>query len=465
MPSASAATATPDIAFDRDDAVLGRETIRRVSLRLIPFLFLLFICNFLDRTNVGIAKLQMARDLSWFSESVYGFGAGVFFLGYSLLEVPSNMILARVGARRWIARIMVSWGLVAAAMMFVRTPWQFYGLRFLLGVTEAGFFPGIVYYLSEWFPARERARPMAWFMTAIPVSAAIGNPISGSLLGLDGRLGLTGWEWLFLIEGIPSVVLGVAVLAVLPNRPNDARWLTDEQRAWLSARLEGDRETSPALHGLPPLRALGHPALWLAASVYFLAMLGSFSYSFWAPTFVRDELGVSNLGVGLITGGMGAVATIAMLAVGASSDRSGERGGHAAASIAVAALGWAGAALLPSPVARVAALALVPAGVYGFLAPFWCLPSSLLRGTAAAAGIALVNAIGTTGGFVGPYAVGRIKDATGVTTVAFVSLAILALGAAALCLVLRGQTASVLSSPGAASAERLGASPAVSGTG
>ena len=194
MPAATAMPAAPDVPVDRDESALARATMQRVTLRLVPFLFVLFVCNFLDRTNVGIAKLQMGRDLDWFSESVYGFGAGVFFVGYSLLEVPSNLILARIGARRWIARIMVSWGLVAAAMMFVRTPLQFYTLRFLLGVTEAGFFPGIVYYLSEWFPAGERARPMAWFMTAIPVSAAIGNPLSGSLLGLDGRLGLTGWE-------------------------------------------------------------------------------------------------------------------------------------------------------------------------------------------------------------------------------------------------------------------------------
>jgi len=422
--------------LERDESDLARATLRQVTLRLIPFLFVLFVCNYLDRNNIGIAKLQMRRDLFWLSESVYGFGAGVFFIGYSLLEVPSNLILARVGARRWMARIMISWGIVASAMMFVRTPLQFYVLRFLLGVAEAGFFPGIVYYFSDWFPARERGRALAWFMTAIPVSAAVGNPLSGLLLGLDGRGGLTGWEWVFLLEGIPSVLLGIAVFALLPDRPSDAAWLSAEQRAWLAARIERDRETSGAPHALPPLRALVHPVILLASLLYFFAMLSSYSYGFWAPTIVRDALGASNLTIGLVTGAMGALATIAMLVVGAHSDRTGERSRHAAACITVAAVGWLGAGLLPHPYARVAALALVPAGVYGFLAPFWCMPATLLHGTAAAAGIALVNALGATGGFVGPYAVGLLKDATGSTAGSLVGLAATALVTAALCLAL-----------------------------
>jgi len=442
MTSTTARTLEPGLSPQRDDTEIARTTMRRVTTRLIPFLFLLFVCNYLDRSNVGIAKLQMGRDLSWLSESVYGFGVGVFFIGYSLLEVPSNLILARVGARRWMARIMISWGIVASAMMFVRTPMQFYVLRFLLGVTEAGFFPGIVYYFSDWFPARERARALAWFMTAIPVSAAIGNPISGLLLGLDGRRGLTGWEWLFLTEGIPSVLLGVAVFVVLPDRPADARWLTDEQRGWLAMRIERDRESSGAPHGVPPLRALVHPMILLCSVVYFFAMLSSYSYTFWAPTIVRDAMGASNLAVGLVTGAMAALATVAMIVVGVHSDRSGERGSHAAACIAVAAVGWLGAGLLPHPYARMLSLALVPAGVYGFLAPFWVMPAAVLQGTAAAAGIALVNALGATGGFVGPYAVGLLKDATGSTAGSCVGLSITALVTAALCLVL-GRRASV----------------------
>ena len=436
MSSTTATARGPRLSSDRDDSEIARTTMRRVSWRLIPFLFVLFVCNYVDRNNIGIAKLQMGRDFSWLSEGVYGFGAGVFFIGYALLEVPSNLILARVGARRWMARIMISWGVVASAMMFVRTPTQFYLLRFLLGVTEAGFFPGIIYYFNDWFPARERARALARFMTAIPVSAALGNPLSGLLLGLDGRRGLAGWQWLFPMEGIPSVLLGVAVLAMLPNRPAEATWLNDEQRAWLAMRIERDDESFPVAHGIPPLAALVHPVILLASLLYFLAILSSASYALWAPTIVHEAVGASSLAVGLLTGAMGALATVAMLIVGASSDRTGERGKHAAACIAVAAIGWLGTGLVPNPDARVSALALVPAGVYGFLAPFWVLPATLLSGTAAAAGIAFVNALGNTGGFVGPYAVGFLKDATGSVAGACVGLSFTALATAMLCLVL-----------------------------
>jgi len=265
---------------------------------------------------------------------------------------------------------------------------------------------------------------------------------------LDGRRGLTGWEWLFLTEGIPSVLLGVAVFVVLPDRPADARWLTDDQRGWLATRIERDRESSGAPHGVPPLRALVHPMILLCSVVYFFAMLSSYSYTFWAPTIVRDAMGASNLAVGLVTGAMAALATVAMIVVGVHSDRSGERGSHAAACIAVAAVGWLGAGLLPHPYARMLSLALVPAGVYGFLAPFWVMPAALLQGTAAAAGIALVNALGATGGFVGPYAVGLLKDATDSTAGSCVGLSITALVTAALCLVLgRRATASRPSRP------------------
>jgi MFS transporter, ACS family, tartrate transporter len=429
-------SAPPAVAVGQDDTDLARETIRRVSVRLLPFLFFLFICNWMDRENVGIAALQMNRDLR-FSASAYGLGAGILFIGYALFEVPSNLILARVGARRWIARIMITWGLIASAMMCVRTPLQFYVLRFALGVAEAGFFPGIIYYLSLWFPAPQRARATARFMIAVPLAATIGNPLGGWLLGLDGSFGLHGWQWVFLIEGIPSVLLGVGVLALLTDDPRQAGWLSGEQRDWLAARLERDGEESAAPHGLPPLRALLHPIVWRLALLYFLLLMSSYSYGFWAPIVIRDALHSSNLATGFITGGMGCLAAIGMLAVGASSDRNGEHCLHVGAAAVLIALGLVGAALLPGAIARVAALALVSVGVRGFLPAFWCLPSMFLRGSAAAAGIALINSFGNLGGFVGPYVVGIVKDATGSATDAFLVFAAFALAAGGLSLMLR----------------------------
>ena len=414
--------------------------MRRVSLRLLPFLFVLFIFNYIDRTNIGIAALQMNRDLG-LSASAYGLGAGIFFLGYALFEVPSNLILARVGARRWIARIMVTWGIVATAMMFVRTPLQFYLLRVLLGVAEAGFFPGVIYYLGHWFPAPERARAISRFMVAVPIAAAFGNPLGGWILGLDGWRGLAGWQWLFLIEGLPSVFLGLSVLVLLTDRLEEARWLSSAQRAWLAARLRRDQEESPAPHGLPPMRALAQPMLWLVSLVYFLLVTTSYGFVFWAPTVIRDTLHASNAGTGLIVGAIACLAATAMLVVGASSDRRGERCLHAGGAATLAGLGYVGAALLTNPFARVASFALVSVGTVSFLGPFWCLPITLLRGSAAAAGIAFVNSLGNVGGFVGPSVVGLVKDATGSTTGAFLAFAALAFITAGLCLVLRRQAA------------------------
>jgi len=378
----ASATAVPGVVVDQDDTDLARTTIRRVSLRLLPFLFLLFVCNYIDRTNVSIAALQMNRDLR-FSASTYGLGTGIFFVGYLLFEVPSNLILARVGARRWIAR----------------------------------------------------------FMIAVPLAGAIGNPISAWLLGLDGWYGLAGWQWVFLLEGLPSVLIGFTVLAILTDRPSHARWLSETQREWLVARLQRDGDESSAPHGVPPLSALAHPIVLLSSLLYFLAMTSHYGYLFWAPTIVRDELHASSAAVGVITGGIACCAAGVMLVVGSSSDRTGERFFHAAACLALAALGYVGAALLGDPVTRVASLALVPAGIYGFLAPFWCLPSAILRGAAAAAGIAFVNSFGNLGGVVGLYALGVLKDATGSTTGALLGLAMMALAAGVLCVVLRRQAA------------------------
>jgi len=411
--------------------------MRRVTLRLIPFVFVLYIFNFLDRSNVGLAALQMNRDLQ-FSATAFSVGAGIFFIGYALFEVPSNLLLVRVGARRWVARIMISWGVLASALMFVRTPTQFYVLRFLLGVAEAGFFPAILYYLSQWYPASMRARSSAWFMIAIPLSGAVGGPLGGWLLGLNGRGGLAGWQWLFLLEGIPSFLLGFVVLAYLTEKPEEAHWLSREQRAWLIDRLRRDREQSPANHAMPPLRALAHPMIWLAALPEFLVTTTGYAYLFWGPTMLRTTLQITNAQIGWIMGAIAAMAALGMLLVGASSDRTSERFFHAAACALVVSLGCAGAAMFSSPIAKMVSLSLANIAVISFLAPFWVLPTILLSGTSAAVGIALVNAIGNVGGFVGPMIVGFLKTNTGGDEGALLSLSAMAFIAAIVCIVMRG---------------------------
>jgi ACS family tartrate transporter-like MFS transporter len=411
--------------------------MRRVTLRLIPLVFVVYVLNFLDRSNVGLAALQMNRDLG-FSARAFGFGAGIFFVGYALFEVPSGLVLVRVGARRWLARIMITWGLLASALMFVRTPAHFYVLRFLLGVAEAGCFPAILYYLSQWYPASMRARSGAWFMIAIPLSGTIGGPLGGWLLGLNGRLGLAGWQWLFVVEGVPSILLGLVVLRYLTERPSEAHWLSSEQRAWLVARLDRDASAAHMAHGLSALRGLAHPLIWLAALPQLLVTTAGYAYLFWGPTLIRGALHTSNAATGWLTGGIAGLCAIGMLVVGASSDRTGERALHAAACATVVALGCAGAGLLGTPALRIASLALAEVAVISFLAPFWCLPSMLLSGSAAAVGIALVNAIGNVGGFVGPNVIGFLQTATGGDAGAFLCLAAMALVAAAICVGMRG---------------------------
>jgi MFS transporter, ACS family, tartrate transporter len=312
-------------------------------------------------------------------------------------------------------------------------------LRFLLGVAEAGFFPGIIYYLGEWFPSPQKARAISRFIIATPLASAFGNPIGGVILGLNGRLGLAGWRWLFLIEGIPSVLLGISVLMVLTDRVDDARWLSGEQRDWLTARLRLDHDGAETPGGSAVLRALALPFVWLAALTYFLWATANYGYIYWAPTVVRDALHTSSAATGFITGVFAFLGAAGMLAVGRSSDRTGERRVHAAACAILIALGFVGAALLPDAIARVAALGAASVAIVSYLPPFWCLPAARLRGAAAAAQIALINSVGNAGGFVGPSIIGWVKDATGGTTVSFLVLAAGALVAASLLLVLRPQ--------------------------
>jgi len=386
--------------------------LARVSRRLIPFLFLLYILNFLDRVNVGFAALEMNRDLD-FGPEVYGFGAGVFFIGYCLFEVPSNLVLYRTGARIWIARIMVTWGLAASAMMLVHTPSSFYALRFLLGVAEAGFFPGIIFYLTYWYPAQARARTYAWFLAAIPVCGVIGGPVSGALLGLDGRLGLQGWQWLFLLEGIPSVLVGLAVLRLLPDRPRDARWLRPAEREWLEERMEAERPHGVSSHGASLRGALDNPLVWWLALSYFLLIVPLYGFALWLPQLVKASGDFSNFEVGVITAIPYAVAAVGMVLVGRRSDRTGERHLHLALPALAGALGFLAVTRTESTALLIAALSLTAFGVLGWLGPFWALPTAFLREQAAAGGIALINSLGAFGGFVGPYLIGRVKEQTG----------------------------------------------------
>jgi len=419
-----------------DDGGLERDTTRRVGVRLIPLLFLMFVAAYLDRTNVSLAALQMNRDLG-LSASVYGLGSGIFFVGYALFEVPSNLILARVGARRWMARIAITWGLLAAMMIFVRGPRSFYTVRFVLGFAEAGFFPGIIYYLGDWFPERQRARAIASFMIAVPLSSTIGGPLGGALLSLSGWLGLAGWQWLFLVEAIPSVILGLAALLYLTDRPQDAGWLSPEQRAWLCGRLEREREARAASSEGDLLRALTNTTLWQLAAIYLLGVSAWLGTLYFAPMMIQGVLGVSSTSVGLIIGALGIVGLAGMLANGIHSDATGERVVHTVIPLITTAAGLAVPALVPGRAALLAGFVLIYIGANAFLPVFWCVPTILLRGTAAAGGIAAINAIGNLGGFFAPSLLGALKDRSGAFTSGLLTLSIAAVAAAVLVLPFR----------------------------
>jgi ACS family tartrate transporter-like MFS transporter len=417
------------------DQDLEHVTMRRVSWRLLPLLFLLYIFCWFDRSNISIAALQMNSELK-FSSAAFGFGAGIFFLSYSLFEVPSNLILGRLGARRWLARIAITWGLLSCSMMLVRTPQQFYAVRFLLGMAEAGFFPGVIYYLSLWFPAAYRARAMSLILIGIPLSQVLGAPLGGALLGLTGIWNLSGWQWLFLVEGLPTVLLGLAALSYFTDRPEDAQWLSNPQREWLSERLEQERQQTVAVH-VSPLRALGHPLLWVLIFPYFALCTIAYGATFWAPLLVRDALGTNNSATSLIVGGIYLLAVLVYPLAGALSDRTDDRCGFAALGLAFYCVGGIGVALLPHTILRVAALVVLQVGNPIFMSSFWCVPTKLLKGSSAAAGIALVSAIGTTGGFFGPSIIGFLKQTTGSDSGAFLGLAGLALLGAIVCIQLR----------------------------
>ena len=385
-------------------------TYAKVTARLLPFLFISYVAAYLDRVNVGFAKLQMLNDLQ-FSETVYGLGAGVFFIGYFLFEVPSNIIMHKVGARVWIGRIMITWAILSASMVFVSSPTVFYVLRFFLGVAEAGFFPGIVLYLTYWFPAQRRSRMNALFMIGIPFAGVVGGPLSGWILNaMHGAHGMAGWQWLFLIEAVPSLVLGVVTIFYLPDSIRAASWLSNEEKQLLEENIakENTGKVDHALSGV-----FGNPRVWLMAAIYFCCMMGLYGISFYLPTLIKAAGVKDAMDVGLLTAIPYGCAVIAMLGIAKSADRTRERRWHFTIASALGGLGLLLATIYGDNVAlAMVALCLGTAGMLATMPVFWTYPSSILGGTAAAAGIAMINSFGNLAGFVSPSIIGWMKDVT-----------------------------------------------------
>jgi D-galactonate transporter len=409
------------------------STIRAISWRLIPFLVLAYFLAYLDRVNLGFAALTMNAELN-FSPTVFAWGAGIFFIGYFIFEVPSNIALERFGASRWIARIMVSWGIISALMALVSGPWSFYSIRFLLGVAEAGFFPGIILYLTYWYPAEYRARFLAAFAIAVPVSTVIGAPISGMLLGLDGVMGLKGWQWLFIIEGIPSVILGVVTWFYLTDKPEKAEWLTPDQRIWLSDKLEGERLAKQSTHGMTLGQALSSPKVLMLSVIYFGFVGALYGMQFWLPQIVK-AFGFTNLQTGFVTAIPYLFGAIAMVLWAQHSDQTRERVWHVGLPLLLTAAALALSGISTNPTLTMVALTVAAVGVFCTFALFWTLPTAWLSGTAAAGAIALINSIGNLAGFGGPYLIGWVKELTGSTSTGLLVLAAMPLVAGILVLV------------------------------
>ena len=392
-------------------STIEQQVAQKTFRRIVPFLMLCYFVAYVDRVNVGFAALTMNHDLG-LSPTVFGVGAGIFFLGYFIFEVPSNLAVAKFGATRWIMRIMLSWGVVAAAMAFVTGANSFYAVRFILGVAEAGFFPGILFYVTLWFPNAYRGRIIGWFMAAIPISTIIGAPISGLLLGLDGMAGLHGWQWLYIIEGVPAVLLAFFVRIALSDTPQQATWLNAEQKAWLATRLTQERQEREAAGKVSVLRALVDYRVLLLCLVYFGAIACTFGLGFWLPTIIKG-FGLTNTQTGFATAAPYIVGMAGMLTIGRRSDRVGERRFHCAFGLMLGAIGLVASTMFDDPILKMISFAVAAFGFLGSQPVFWTIPASLLTGPAAAGALALINAVGGLAGFFGPSAVGAIKDATG----------------------------------------------------
>jgi ACS family tartrate transporter-like MFS transporter len=414
---------------------LEERAFRKATRRLIPFLFLIYVVAYLDRVNVSFAQLQLEDDLG-FSDTIFGIGAGIFSLGYVIFGVPSNLALERFGARRWLAGIMIVWGLISASMMFIGGATSFYVLRFLLGAAEAGFFPGIILFLTWWFPERERTRTVALFLTAVSAAYVAGGPLSGGLLELDGFAGLDGWQWLFLTEGIPAIALGFVTLRYLDERPAEADWLEPEERAFLTAEVERDRELREALGGQRLRDALASGRVWLLGLVYFILLAAGFGLTFFVPDLVQDRTGYTDFEVGVLSAIPYGFATAAMVIVA-------RRGGGLVIPALVGAAGTVLTAYAQSPLLLTIGVTLAAVGILSALPVFWALPTAFLSGTAAAAGIALIAAIGNLGGFVGPAFTGIAEDQTGSFKMPLVVLAGLLVVGSLLVLLLREERPAV----------------------
>ena len=383
----------------------------KVFWRIMPFLMLCYVIAYLDRVNVGFAKLQMSVDLG-FSETVFGLGAGVFFLGYFLFEVPSNILMHKVGARVWIARIMITWGILSAAFMYVETPMQFYVLRFLLGLAEAGFYPGIILYLTYWYPSHRRAKVIAVFMSGIPVAGILGNPLSGWIMdAFHGATGMHGWQWMFVIEAVPAVLIGLATLAYLDNGIAKAKWLSAGEKKLLEHEIAADQKGKESVHSFADI--VSDKRVWLMCLIYFCFVMGQYGLTLWMPTLVKATGVTGNLHIGLLSAIPFGCAIIAMNLIGRSADARRERRWHLIVPALMGAVGFVGAALFADNTAiSIAALSLAAAGVLTCAPLFWSLPTSFLSGAAAAVGIAAINSVGNLAGFVSPYLIGYLKDLT-----------------------------------------------------
>jgi len=408
---------------------------RRIARRLLPYLFFLYIIAYLDRVNLSYASLEMSGALG-FTAEIIGFGAGIFFIGYFLLEIPGAILVERWSARAWIARIMISWGIVAMLTGFVHTAHQFYTIRFLLGASEAGFFPGIVVYLSHWFRYEDRAKAMAMFMAAQSISNIIGSPVSGLLLGINW-LGLAGWRWLFILEGIPAVLFGIVTIFYLTDRPHQAKWLLEDEKQWISTELEQEKKAKETVRSYSVWDALRQPEVILLSLALFFMAGAVYGFNFWLPTIIKKLSGHSNLFVTTVSALPYCIGLIATLLVGWSSDRTKERRWHAALCMIIASLGLGLSVISHRTDLAVLMFCLAAVGMYGYLSAFWSLPSSFLTGTAAAASIGLINSVGNLGGFFGPYAVGYISKRTHGFTTGVLCLSASALMAGVLVLLLR----------------------------